>query len=213
MNEKRILRWRCPPHRGRRGGYSLIELMLALGIMAFALPMIATSILSGMVENQESFDSTMAAIVAENAISAIRSRISDEDLVEAWGSGQTAMQPIPERIALPGGDKVLYRPEDLAWTPLELEANPEESAFWCVVYGQRMTAEKNDYRLLAIPYKKYEPNAQIDQVNVTVDAASNKVTQYEVILKDTDVSAAVGFLVVRTALRPWLPTVPASGGN
>lgn len=206
MSAKRTDRLAGPPPRRPRAaaGFSLIELMAALGILAFALPMIATAILSGMVDNQESFDSTMSAMVAENAIAVVRTCVSHEDLVIAWGAGKTNLQLIPD--ALPSG-KVLVRPVDLAWTPLELEQKPEDSAFWCVVWAERMAADRNDYRLVAVVYKKYTADAEIDwgQTNPPEIDGTGKVTKYDVILSGTDESAAVGFLVVRTALRPATP--------
>lgn len=184
--------------RRRAGGYSLVELMAALGILALALPMIGTAILSGMLENQESVDSTMAMIVAENALAVVRTRVSHADLMRpppsGWGSGETASlppQPIP-----PG----LVSAEELAWQPFELAEHPEKSGFWCVVVGQRLTAEKNDYRLIAIPYRKFSDTATVEKVEVELEGT--KVTKHNVILRGTTESAAIGFLVMRTALRP-----------
>lgn len=191
----------------RAGGYSLVELMAALGILALALPMIGTAILTGMIENQESVQDTMAMIVAENALAVVRTRVSHEDLMRApaaggWGTGQTALAPIPSH---------LVQHEELAWQPFELADDPKKSPYWCVVAGQRLTADKNDYRLIAIPYRKFDETAAVEKVEVELEGT--KVTKYEVFLEGADESVAIGFLVVRTALRPETYKAPAAIGG
>ena len=50
-----------------RAGYSLVELMIALGILGIGVTMIGTAFPSAMMENKESVQDTMATIIAENA--------------------------------------------------------------------------------------------------------------------------------------------------
>lgn len=198
----RMRQSRSPAGRKRdAGGYSLVELMAALGVLALALPMIGTAILAGMIENRDSVDSTMTMFVAENALAMVRTRVTHADLMRpigagGWGSGKTPLAPIPD---------VLLKHEDLAWKPFELEEDPNRSVFWCVVVGQRMAPDMNDYRLIAIPYRKFSETATVKKVNVTVNN-DDKVTQCEVILEleggQESTSATIGYLVVRTALRP-----------
>ena len=74
---------------------------------------------------------------------------------------------------------------------------------------QRVVADANDYRLIAIPFHKFQPNNTFKSVSVTIDPGDDMVTKHEVLLADPDPnvddpteSADIGFLVQRTAMRP-----------
>jgi len=68
-------------------GFSLFELMVALGIMGVGAIMIGTLLPSAMIENKESVSDTMGTIISENAIAICRTRLHQADVPGAAISG------------------------------------------------------------------------------------------------------------------------------
>ena len=138
-------------------GFSLAELMVALGILAFALPIIGTTFLAGALENKESVESAMGTLVAENALALTRACVRHSDLVNLFGPGKMSE---PQWIP-----KSLLSDADLAWCPGaregeekvqgEAQRQAKPLLYGCVVAAQRMANNANDYRLVAIPYRKF----------------------------------------------------------
>ena len=198
------------PRRQRRAlwpaaGYSLLEVMIALGILAIALPMLAAAFMAGMVENEDSVENTMALMIAENAIAATRARVSHLDLTTAFGDGQMGS---PEQIPL----GVLKR-KDLDWKPYNHVDGFAATPFSCAVMAQRLTAKGNDYRLVAIPFRRFVDTDTVTSVSVT---GLESGPEGNIKLSSAPgKNAAIGsVLVVRCALRPepareWPP--PAGG--
>ncbi|MHC4718394.1 MAG: type IV pilus modification PilV family protein, partial [Planctomycetota bacterium] len=79
-----------------KAAYSLVELVVALGILAIALPMVAAVFLPGALENAESVKHTMGTLVAENALAIVRARVSHADLSGVVQAGQPVL--IPEAL-------------------------------------------------------------------------------------------------------------------
>jgi len=189
-----------PAPGGKAGGYSLVELMSALGILAITLPMIGTAFLAGMVENREAVESTMSTLVAENALSVVRARVGHSQLVLEWDKNSMSN---PARIPTS-----LVNQDDLAWVPFqrsganEVGDGEEKWIFGCVVAAQRMADDTNDYLLVAIPFKKFSESDTIQEVDVKTDTATGKVTKYMVKLSSASESAALSYLAVRTSLKP-----------
>lgn len=70
------------PRRARRpAGYTLVELLIAMGILGIGLGLIATAFPSAMLENKASVHDTMSTIIAENAAAICRTRLSHSQLV------------------------------------------------------------------------------------------------------------------------------------
>ena len=63
------------PAQRHRSGYSLIELMLALGIMSVGLMMIGTTLPAGIMNSDESNLKTNATIICDNAAAILRTEL------------------------------------------------------------------------------------------------------------------------------------------
>ena len=55
-----------------QAGFTLVEVMIALGIMVIGFSMLATSFPVAIVENRESVNKTMSAMICQNAIGVVR---------------------------------------------------------------------------------------------------------------------------------------------
>jgi type II secretory pathway pseudopilin PulG len=70
-------------HRGimasRRGGFSLIEVLLAIFILGIGIISIAALFPAGIAQQRQSVDDVMGPLVAENALAVLRSKLSQED--------------------------------------------------------------------------------------------------------------------------------------
>jgi len=109
---------------------------------------------------------------------------------------------------------------DLEWDPdrhVDPNNQPHKSGrYGCVVLAQRLADDQNDYRLIAIPFRKFKDNNIFKDVDIKVDPDNGMVTDEaeetgpKVLLEDPDADAAhqptesagIGLLVCRTALRP-----------
>ena len=194
----------CPGHPILGAGYSLLELIIALGILAVALPIVASAFLVGALENAESIQDTMGTLVAENALAVVRARVTHTDLMKNpvdHGFGPLAMAE-PLQISVTLVDMV-----DLEWDPDR--HNPPAGAhqsgmYGCVVMAQRLADDSNDYRLIAMPYRKFQEKSKFKSATVEIDDETGLIESHEVLLDDPGAtqSADVGILVCRTALRP-----------
>ena len=69
--------------RHKHTGFSLIELLLAIFILALGIISIAALFPAGISQQQKAADEVVGSIVAQNALSIIRSRTSQEDFGHA----------------------------------------------------------------------------------------------------------------------------------
>jgi len=187
--------------RGARGraGFTLVELMLAIGILGVGLVMIGTAFPSAMLENKQSMDDTMATLVGQNAVAIARTRLRHSALAGAqWETGawvDTALIPQAEQSYAPLG---------------------EATRFGYLMKIKRLQAGRNDYALAILPYRKFRPSDTVDltgsRLDFTVVSAGPPpvvVVQdgYQVILKNASGtayadSAHIGCFVARTCFRP-----------
>ena len=182
----------------RAGGFTLAEVMLALGILGFALPMVAAALLAGVLETQESFDNTMSTMLEENALAVLRCRVTHSDLMSSiWGPGAMAsFQKLPDG---------LIHDDDLVYSPFD---EPElRTKFACVIMGRRMAPNANDYLFVVMAYRKLRDNDDIDEVKFD-PAAPDDTDKTCVKLQSSgpNQSAMVNYLLVRMALKPEKPS-------
>ncbi len=63
----------------RRGGFSLIEVLLAIFILGIGIISVGAIFPAGIVQQRQALDDAMGPIVADNAIAMLRTRLSQED--------------------------------------------------------------------------------------------------------------------------------------
>ena len=185
--------------RGRAGGFTLAEVMMALGILGFALPMVAAAMLAGMLESKESFDNTMSTMLAENALAVLRCRVSHSNLkASSWGS--LKMNTFQQ---LPGGR---IHDDDLIYSPFgEQEFRTK---FACVIMGRRMADNANDYLFVAMVYRKLNDSDTVAAVAFdypdTTKSVNEDPSQTYVRLAGwaPGKSAMVSYLLMRMSLKP-----------
>ena len=142
------------PSRRRTSGFTLVEIMIAMGILAMALPMIASTLMAGMIAKKEAIEKTMATIVAENAISMLRVRVSNTGLA-GWAPGAAFAR-------LPAG---LIDDADKNYTPCG-----QASLYGYEIVGQRMPTGGNDFRFAVLVYRKVNPDDTVSSASAAIDA-------------------------------------------
>ena len=186
--------------RGRRSvGFTLVEVMVALGILALALPMVAAALLSGMLENQESVENTMSTLLAENAVALLRMRARDSDFPGNWGVKAGPLSFPDNRVPA-----TVLHDDDCVYNPFPEDNKPLPFAF--VILGKRLAENRNDYRFVVMVYRKFRETDTLSKARVAFKADKtiddNKSSTY-VRLSDqgTGQTALMSCYVVRMSLR------------
>jgi len=189
---------------GRATGFTLVEVMTALGLLAIALPMIAAAFISGMVENRESVENTMTTLLAENAIAVLRCGVTHADFDNtAAGQGTlTLTHRVPDSVI--DEEDLLYQPFDVE-DRLAGEDPEHRTKFACVILGQRMAADANDYRFAVLVYRKLKDDDTVGAARVKFNAdetVDDDPAETYVRLSGASSSALIGYYIVRMSLRP-----------
>lgn len=176
----------------RRAGFTLVELMLAIGILGVGLVMIGTAFPSAMLENKQSMDDTMATLVGQNAVAIARTRLRHSFLSGArWDAGDWI-------------DASLIPQAEQAYTPLG-----EATRFGYLMKVKRLQSGRNDYAVAVLPYQKFRPDDTVDLTTSVLQFGAGASVQdgYKVVLKNVSGtaypdSADIGCFVARACFRP-----------
>lgn len=107
--------------RRSRRGFSLIELLLAVFILAIGIISISALFPAGIAQQQQSADDQLGPVIADHALSLLRSRVSQRDFgtYEEFGIG-AAPSNQPERLftqSVQGGNaSYVFRPRSGDWS-------------------------------------------------------------------------------------------------
>lgn len=147
------------PTRPNQTAFTLIEVMIAIGIFAVGAAMVATTFPAAILENMESADYMMGTLISENALAICRGTLKHGD-VAGVGTTFTASSDITNLI--PDSDK-MYPVGDM------------ESRYGWIVAARHMTAGANDYQLAIVVYRRFSRTDTLSLSGATVNA-SGQVT-------------------------------------
>ncbi len=148
----------------KKTGFTLMEVMMSMGILVIGLAMVATAFPTAMLETKRSVADTTATMVSENAAAICRVKLSHsshKDLIAGTLADTTAL------INNPAHDGDLTYPVN---TPGSLYG-------WLLVAQQPSGNETNDYQLVIVPYRKFLSSDLTPTFSdVTVDGTGEKIT-------------------------------------
>ncbi len=143
--------------RSARGGFTLSELMIALGILAYGLTMSAGLFAAAMQYNNLSFRSVVGTIICENGVSVAMTTLRHDPANPIGGSGQ--LEDVTDELDL--GDRTY---------PIgSVDSGGRTSLYgYCVL--ARHVGDETDYQLTIVSYKlnKTATNAELKQATVTI---------------------------------------------
>ncbi len=119
-----------------RSGFTLIEVMIALGLFAVGVGIVATAFPTAIHENKLSADNTLGTLIAENALTICHSVLRHSDLV---GIG-TQLTDISGRIDAANRAYPIAR---------------ADSRFGWLVAARQVTAGANDYQLAIVVFRRH----------------------------------------------------------
>ena len=145
-------------------GFTLMELMMSLGILVVGLAMIATAFPSAMMETKHSVADTTATMISENAAAICRVKIShDADKGSVGGTLANATALINSTAhtgdltyPVARGDHV-SAPDDWIQIPPGGTWFPSTRYGWLLAARQPTDNNTNDYQLVIVPYRKFLP--------------------------------------------------------
>ncbi len=142
----------------RRGGFTLSELMIALGIIAYGLTMSAGLFAAAMQYNNQSFRSVVGTIICENGASVAISALRHDPGNPIGGSDE--LEDVTDKLKLaertyPAGS-------------VDSDGDRTSRYGYCVLAKQ--IGDENDYQLTIVSYKLNKPgnSVELKQANVTI---------------------------------------------
>ena len=142
----------------RGGGFTLSELMIALGIIAYGLTMSAGLFAAAMQYNNQSFRSVVGTIICENgasvAISALRHNPSNPI------GGSDELEDVTDELEL----------ADRTYPAGSVDSDGDRTSRYGYCVLAKHIGDENDYQLTIVSYKlnKAGNTVELKQANVTI---------------------------------------------
>ncbi|MBS3734410.1 MAG: hypothetical protein KGY99_05730 [Phycisphaerae bacterium] len=116
-----------------RPAFTLAELLIALGVLATGMSMVAAVFPAALTETQRSVNDVIGESICENALTLARVRLRQTDVPSRWLTNQTAAI---------GHDNATYPVGD------------SDSDFGFFLTARYVTADVNDYHLVVVAYRR-----------------------------------------------------------
>jgi len=130
----------------RRGGFSLAEVLIAMGIFGLGLAFTASLFPTGASYTKTSIDNVLGPMICENGLGVIRTRIKHPN--SYYTDKLPALTLIYEANSIPGVDR-------------RFPTDDSDTLFGFLVAGRQMRSGKNDYQFVIVAYRKSEPGAGV----------------------------------------------------
>lgn len=159
--------------RARRG-FTLAELLIAIGILGVCLSLGATLFPLAIQSHKESVGNTIGMLICENALNVAKTVMTD-------GQADTTLRQIDNNM-VPGLSPFAFCYPQLETPP---PSPPEDADEWirvsgvpdaqprttkgAVVFARRLDGGRNYYELIAVAYDKSDPthSVAVESINVT----------------------------------------------
>ena len=147
----------------KRTGFSLVELMMSLGILVVGLSMVATAFPTAMMATKLSVADTSATMISENAASICRAKLRHSTFSGSVGVTLSDQTLLINDVAHTGDLTYPVAPGVSGAHPDGWIEIPSGSGTWFppIRYGWLLVARQfgsnNDYQLVFVPYRKFLP--------------------------------------------------------
>ncbi len=141
--------------RARRGGFTLSELMIALGILAYGLTMSASLFTTAMKFSNASFRDIVGTIMCENGVALVRAGLTEGDLS---GVPVDTLKDISDKF---DDHDLLYPTGDT------------KTLYGLKVLAKRISSGENDFQFVFLAYKKNHKGN-----NVKLEKLSGKIANH-----------------------------------
>ena len=140
-----------PRRRRGRQGFTLTEIMIALGVLAVGMGMAAGAFHAGIQRHIITVDEIRRTMIGENAVAIAKARLrADAALGDAPFQLSKEMLPNGQRFEYTLGQKDLEYPV------------ASGSRFRCLVFGSRPDPERNDFEFMVVIYEVTGTEGQIE---------------------------------------------------
>jgi prepilin-type N-terminal cleavage/methylation domain-containing protein len=149
-----------PAHHGRDGrathgrnahatGFTLTEIMIAMGVLAIGMGMIAGALHAGIQLHVRTIDDIMRQLIADNALAIVQARVRHTDGTGNLIPASTA----PYKWLKTGtGADCYFGPQDLKYPSINAANTPYGAAVFMRRRAIDTTRFANDYDVIVVPY-------------------------------------------------------------
>ena len=86
------------PDAGCRQGFTLIEILIAIGILSVGLLCAAALFPAAVMENQNAYSNSMGALICENGLAILRSKMRHEEISVVLSPDPTPLDRVPMKL-------------------------------------------------------------------------------------------------------------------
>ena len=151
----------------RRGGFTLTEVMLALGILAIGMSMVAAVFPAALEYNRASNNSTLGTIICENALVLSEMMLTAEIVADS-----TQLNVYVDDLHLPDATHPYYLTKAQQHYPTG--DDPARTGF--VMMARRMTATSNTYQVVTVAYRKSDKDNTVALYPVSCSVSGKNVS-------------------------------------
>ena len=132
----------CRRNAAARGGFTLTEIMIALGVLVVGMGMVAGALHAGIQSHISTEDDIIRTLVGENAVAVVKARMRNSSNSINPGWGMLTDDDVGRH------DKRF----PLGSYPEGPNGEPKRGRAF-VIYASRPQSGRNDYRFMVIPYE------------------------------------------------------------
>jgi len=142
----------------RRAGFTLSEIMIALGVIVVGLGMAAGAFHAGIRNHKTTMDEILRSMVGENAIAIAKVRLTEE--IELPQDHSRVLDPLAGEIGMRD-----------TWYPVRTNDDVKPIIGY-LLFGSRPNVDRNDFKFTVIPYMLMG-TGEANNVRVNTDVVAN----------------------------------------